>query len=136
VTVVIVGPRERPFFTVGRLLLPYGSAGPGLQLELKNGSHGGRRAMRVHFYDPAGALVATSERLVLAPKASLSEGVASLITGGTWSEGSIEVFYAGHGRGRVFGQTATTNAATGIASLVPLQHAGSRVRDPYRRIND
>lgn len=135
-TVVIVGPRERPFLTVGRLLLPYGSASPGLQLELKNGSHGGHRSVRVHFYDAAGALVASSDRIVLAPRASLSEAVADVIKNGSWSEGSIEVFYAGHGRGRLFGQVATTNAATGISSIVPLQQAGSRVRDPFRNLND
>ena len=131
-TVVILGPRERPFLTVGRLLLPYGSASPNLQLEIKNGSHGGNRSVRVHFYDPTGALVATSDRIVLAPRASLSEVVGDVIKTGSWSEGSIEVFYAGHGRGRLFGEVATTNAATSISSIVPLQHAGSRVRDPFR----
>ena len=136
VTVVIVGPKERPFLTVGRLLLPYASASPNLEIELKNGSHGGNRSVRVHFYDPAGVLVATSDRIVLAPRASLSEAVAEVIKSGSWSEGSIEVFYAGHGRGRVFGQVATTNTATSISSIVPLQHAGSRVRDPFRIINE
>jgi hypothetical protein len=135
-TVVIVGPRERPFFTVGRLLLPHGSASPGLQLELKNGSHGGTRSVRVHFYDAAGALVGASSRLLLEPRASLSEAVSGLIQNGSWTEGSIEVFYAGYGRGRVFGQVATTNAATGLAGLLPLQHAGARVRDPWRQLND
>jgi hypothetical protein len=135
-TVVIVGPRERPLLTVGRLILPYGTASPGLQLELKNGSQGGARSLRVHFYDPSGALVAYSDRLLLAPKASLSEALAGLVQHGSFSEGSIEVFYAGYGRGRVFGQVATTNSATGISSLLPLQHAGSRVRDPHRRLNE
>ena len=136
VTVVIVGPRERPILTVGRLLLPYASASPNLQLELKNGSHGGNRSVRVHFYDATGALVATSDRIVLAPRASLSLAVADVVKSGSWSEGSIEVFYAGHGRGRVFGQVATTNAATSISSIVPLQHAGSRVRDPFKNLNE
>jgi hypothetical protein len=136
ITVVILPPGERPFLTVGRLILPYGTASPGMQLELKNGSHGGARSVRVHFYDPAGALVGASGRIVLDPKASLSEPVADLIQNGSFSEGSIEVFYAGHGRGRVFGQVATTNASTGISDLMPLQHAGSRVRDPYRLLNE
>lgn len=136
ITVVVVGPKERPFFTVGRLLLPHGSASPGLELELKNGSHGGARSVRVHFYDDGGSLVAASDRLLLGPKASLSEAISGVIQSGSWTEGSIEVFYAGFGRGRLFGQVATTNAATGISSIVPLQHAGSRVRDPWRHLND
>jgi len=136
ITVVIVGPKERPFFTVGRLLLPHGSAAPGLELELKNGSHDGARSVRVHFYDGAGALVAASDRLALGPRASFSEAISGVVQNGSWTEGSIEVFYAGRGRGRVFGQVATTNAATGISSIVPLQHAGSRVRDPWRHLND
>jgi hypothetical protein len=135
-TVVIVAPRERPFLTIGRLLLPYGSASPNLELELKNGSHAGDRSVRVHFYDAAGLLVATSDRIVLAPRASLSEAVSDVIRSGSWSEGSIEVFYAGRGRGRVFGQVATTNAVTSIASIVPLQQAGSRIRDPFRNLNE
>jgi len=135
-TVLILGPKERPFLTVGRLLLPYASASPNLQVELKNGSHGGARSVRVHLYDAAGALVATSGRIVIDRKASLSEAVSDLIANGSFTAGSIEVFYAGHGRGRVFGQVATTNGATGIASIVPLQHAGSRVRDPFRLLND
>lgn len=136
ITVLILGPRERPFLTVGRLILPYAAASPNLQLELKNGSHGGARAVRVHFYDSQGALVGTSGRLVLDRKASLSAAVFDLLTSGAFTEGSIEVFYAGPGRGRVFGQVATTNTPTGIASIVPFQHAGSRVRDPYRLLND
>jgi hypothetical protein len=135
-TVLILPAGERPFLTVGRLLLPYASASPNLQVELKNGSHGRARSVRVHFYDPAGALVGTSGRLVLEPKASLSQAVADLVAQGAFTEGSIEVFYAGHGRGRLFGQTATTNAATGIASIVPMQHAGVRVRDPFGRLNE
>ncbi|HEY6548574.1 MAG TPA: hypothetical protein VI589_11740 [Vicinamibacteria bacterium] len=135
-SVLILGPKERPFLTVGRLLLPYASASPNLQIELKNGAHGGKRSVRVHFYDGAGTLVASSGRIVLERMASLSEAVSDLIANGAFSEGSIEVFYAGHGRGRVFGQVATTNGATGIASIVPLQHAGSRVRDPFRLLND
>jgi hypothetical protein len=135
-TVLILGPRERPFLSVGRLILPYASAAPNLDIELKNGSHGGARSVRVHFYDAAGALVATSGRLVLGPKASLSEAVADLVASGSFSEGSIEVFYAGHGRGRLFGQVATTQSSTGIASIVPMQHAGHRVRDPFGLLND
>ena len=123
-------PREHPFLTAGRLILPYAAASPNLQIELKNGSHDGGRAVRVHFYDSQGALVGASGRLLLDRKASLSAAVGDLLAGGAFTEGSIEVFYAGPGRGRVFGQVATTNAPTGIASIVPFQHAGARVRDP------
>jgi hypothetical protein len=136
ITVLVLRPKERPFLTVGRLLLPYATASPNLQIELKNGSHGGARSVRVHFYDTQGALVATSGRLVLDRRASLSAAVADLVAGGSFTEGSIEVFYAGPGRGRVFGQVATTNAPTGIAGIVAFQHAGGRVRDPHRILNE
>jgi hypothetical protein len=136
ITVVILRASEQPDLTVGRILLPFGSTSQNLVLDLKNGAHYYNRSVRIHFYDPTGALVATSDRLVLLPRASLSQTAASLITTGTWTEGSIEVFYAGRGRGRLFGMAATTDPTSSISSIVPLQHAGSRHRNIFDKINE
>src|SRR5262245_55026156 len=139
VAVVIVPFIERPDGAVGRLVLPYAAASPNLVIDLKNGSHAHKRAVRVHFYDLGGALVASSDRLVLDAKGSLSDTVADLaknLTGaGAWTDGSVEVFYTGRGGARLFGQAAQTDPATGIASIVPLQHAGTRHRDPWKVVN-
>lgn len=130
ITVLILPIRERPHMTVGRLLLPHASA-TNLVLDLKNGSHGAARTVRIVFYDDAGTPVASSGRLLLAPRASFSQSVGALMAIGSWTEGSIEVFYAGRGAGRVFGQAVPTDPTTGIGSIVPLQHAGHR-HHPHR----
>jgi len=139
VAVVIVPVIERPNVIVGRLVLPYAAASPNLVIDLKNGSHAHKRAVRVHFYDASGTLVATSDRLVLDPKASVADAVSDLAKnltgGGAWTDGSVEVFYAGRGGARLFGEAAQTDPTTGIASIVPLQHAGTRHRDPWKAIN-
>jgi hypothetical protein len=139
IAVVIVPLIERPDVIVGRLVLPYAAASPDLVIDLKNGSHAHERAVRVHFYDTGGALVAASDRLVLEAKASLSDSVSDLakhpIGAGAWTDGSVEVFYAGRGGARLFGQAAQTDPTTGIASIVPLQHAGARHRDPWKVVN-
>lgn len=130
VTLLILPKGERPNVTVGRLLLPYAST-TNLVLDLKNGSHAGARSLRVVFYDPAGQVVASSGRLELARRASLSQAVSSFLVNGSWSEGSIEIFYCGRGPGRLFGEAATTEDTTGISSIVELQHAGARFLSPH-----
>jgi hypothetical protein len=135
-TLLLARPGERPHFVAGRILLPYGTAAQGPVLQIKSGAHAHERRLRIHYYDPAGALVATSERLRLLPRASLSATATSLIQNGSWTEGSIEVFYCGAGGARVFGQAATTESTSGIAGIVPLQQAGHRHRDPDRRLNE
>ena len=99
-------------------------------LDLKNGSHAGQRGFRVAFYDGSGHPVASSNRIVLAPRGSLSQPVSSFIVNGSWTAGSIEIFYAGRGRGRMFGQAATTDDTTSISSIVEIQHAGARYLSP------
>lgn len=125
ITVLILPYGERPHGTVGRLILPHASVS-NLVLDLKNGSHEAARAVRIVFYDDAGNPVAASNRLLLAPRASFSQTAASLIANGSWTEGSVEVFYAGHGYGRVFGQAVPTDPTTGIGGLIELQQAGHR----------
>jgi hypothetical protein len=125
ITALVLPPGARPDVTVGRLILPFASSS-GLVLDLKNGSHSSRRFFRVVFYDPSGAPVAKSDRLFLDPRASLSQAASSLISSGSWSEGSVEIFYAGRGAGRLFGSAASEEMSTGIESIVPLQQAGHR----------
>lgn len=129
-TLMILPRNERPNVTIGRLLIPYAST-TNLVLDLKNGSHGGSRSFRVAFYDGSGAPVASSNRIVLPPRGSLSQAVSSFIVNGSWAAGSIEIFYAGRGMGRMFGQAATSDDATGISSIVEIQHAGARYLSPF-----
>ncbi len=136
ITVLILPLLEQPDVVVGRVLLPYGSTSSNLVLDLKNGSHYHNRSLRIHYYDASGALVAASDRLVLQPRASLSQTAASLIATGSWTEGSIEVFYAGRGPARVFGMAATTDPTSAISSIVNLQHAGHRYRNIYEKGNE
>lgn len=129
-TLMILPKGERPNVTIGRLLIPYAST-TDLVLDLKNGSHAGSRSLRVVFYDAAGNHVASSNHLVLAPRASLSQSVSSFIVNGAWDEGSLEIFYAGRGPGRLFGEATSTEDATGISSIVEIQHAGARFLSPF-----
>jgi hypothetical protein len=129
VTVVILPPYEMGDLSHGRLLLPWAQAS-NLVLDLKNGSHRHGRRIRMVFYDADGNPVAASDRLHLAPRAALSDTAAALITQGAWSEGSVEIFYCGFGRGRLFGLAVPTDAATGVSSIVDLQHAGFRRLGP------
>lgn len=125
ITLAIVPRAERPDLSAGRLLLPWAHLS-NLVIDLKNGAHRHGRRVRVVFYDAAGAPVASSGVLTLAPRASLSAPASTLIAHGAWSEGSLEIFYGGRGPGRLFGQAVVTDAATGVASVVPLQQAGHR----------
>jgi hypothetical protein len=125
VTIAIVPASTRPDLVVGRLVLPWG-AGPQLVLSLKNGSHAFRRHVKVHFYDPAGQLVASSERFTLDPRASRSATVEELIATGAWTEGSIEIFYAGLDGSRLFATAALTDPTSAIPGLLVLPHAGAR----------
>jgi hypothetical protein len=129
-TVMILHRGQRPDLTIGRLLVPY-AVSSNLVLDLKNGSHDGGRGYRVVFYDAAGNYAADSGHLTLAPRASLSQAVSTFIVNGGWTAGSIEIFYAGRGRGRLFGQVSTTDPTTAVSSIVTMSHAGSRVLDPH-----
>ncbi len=135
ITVSIGRPPEPPDLTTGRLVIPYATTS-NLVIDLKNGSHRSDRKVRIVFYDAFGTPVARSERLMLGPRASFSLPVINLIANGAWSEGSIEVFYAGDGPGRVFGQAVVQESTTSVASVVPLQEAGHRRLDPFRLTPD
>lgn len=125
ITVVILPPGEYGDLSKGRLVLPWATAS-NLVLQLKNGAHGHGRDVRVVFYDAAGNAVASSARLHLDPQASLNQSASTLIANGSWTEGSVEVFYVGLGRGRLFGLAVSTDPATSVASIIPIQHAGFR----------
>ena len=129
VSYTILPRTERLLLTMGRLLVPWANAN-GLQIDLKNGSHVGNRYYRVVFYNPDGTYAADSGPLVLAPRASLSQAVSTFLVNGnaSWADGSIEIFYAGGGRGRLRGQVVTTEQ--GVSTIVPIDLAGSRVIDP------
>jgi hypothetical protein len=125
ITVGILGFHVNAEANLGRLVLPYGSDPTNLVIELKN--HAPRdREVKINFYSPAGDLVASSALLTVGARASLSQTAQSLIAGGTgtWTEGSIDVFWAGRGGGRLFGQASLKEAITQVASVVPLQFAG------------
>jgi hypothetical protein len=127
-TVFIVPRLERPDATIGRLLLPHATSG-NLVIDLKNAAHR-PRAVRLVFFDESGGVVGSSNRIVLAPHASLSSPVAALIANGSWTEGSIEIGFAGPGPGGVHGQAAFTEPTSGLGSIVPLQLGGFRRLEP------
>lgn len=132
ITVAILPVSLRPDAIVGRLVLPWGTTDPALGLALKNGSHAHARLVKVNFYDPSGALVATSSRFALAPRASRSTTAAELIETGSWSEGSIEVFYAGLDGARLFATASISDPATAIPGIVVLPQAGARYEGDLR----
>ncbi len=83
--------------------------------------------MKVHFYDPVGHLVAASERFFpLELRASLSATADDLIATGSWTEGSVEAFYAGQDGTRLFATAALTDPTTAIPAVLVLPHAGVR----------
>jgi hypothetical protein len=121
--------------TQGRLLVAYADAA-NLTIDLKNGSHKGARSYLVVFYDVNGNYVADSGTIgleggtpgPLPVRGSITNPVASFIQNGTWTSGSIEVFYSGAGRGRLWGQVVTTEA--GVSTIAKMDEAGSRLIDP------
>jgi hypothetical protein len=125
-TLAILPASARPDLVVGRLVLPWGARDPQLVLAFKNGSHAARRFVKVSFYDPAGELVATSDRFALDPRASRSSPVADLISSGSWTEGSIEIFYAGADGSRLFATAAVIEPETATPAVLVLPHAGVR----------
>jgi hypothetical protein len=125
VTLVILPPGELGDLSAGRLILPWAQAA-NLVLDVKNGSHHHGRHVRFVFYDADGNAVGASDTIHLAPRAGLSDAAQSLITHGSWTEGSVEIFYCGFGRGRLFGLGVPSDATTGVSSIVALQHAGFR----------
>ena len=129
VALTILPRTERLLSVTGRLLVSFADA-TNLQIDLKNGSHVGERDYRVVFYNTDGTYAADSGPLSLAPRASVSSPVSSLLKNGDtgWSTGSIEVFFAGAGRGRLWGQVVATEQ--GVSSIVKMDEAGSRLFDP------
>ncbi len=127
ITLAILPPGEMPDHVTGRLLLPYGD-GSNLTLAFKSGARFERR-IRLIFYDAGGNVVAKSDKLAIPPHGALSKAALDFITSGTWTEGSIEIVYAGQGAGRLFGLAATKDALTGFTGVVPLEHAGYRHTD-------
>ncbi len=123
-TVLIVPRFEQVDASMGRLLLPHGHAA-NLVVQLKNGAHR-PRGVRLVFFDESGAVTGSSDRLLLPAHGSLSQPVASLIQNGTWTHGSIEVFFAGPGAGGVHGQAAFVEPGSGLGGIVPLQAGGYR----------
>ncbi len=105
VTLAIAPHGARPVFVAGRLLLPWGRADDQhlLSLALRNDSPMAPRVFRALFYSPGGEIVAASKKMPVPPRGSLAVSVEELIDVGSWTVGSIEVIYAGPGRGRMFG---------------------------------
>jgi hypothetical protein len=125
--------------TVGRLILPYADS-TNTTLVLKNGAHHHHRFARVHCYGTDGSLQAytdpTTSSVDLAPAANDARTAPNFCTaGGAWTAGSIEVFWVGRGGARVFGTATTIDPTSSTKSLVEMEHAGYRHRDPYLLIN-
>ena len=133
-TLVVLPIAEKWDFTVGRLLLPYADASD-TTLVLKSGAALHDRRLRINYFDSAGTLQATSDRITLAPQANVSGTAASFITTGSWTSGSITVFWAGQGKARVFGTATTVDPTSSEKGLVELEHAGYRSRDFWKAIN-
>jgi hypothetical protein len=133
-TLVVLPLSDRFDIIVGRLLLP--DANGNTALEIKNGAHNYGRNYVAHFFNADGSLAASSTRATLAPRASFTGTASSIITSGSWTNGSVEIFYCGRGAARLFGQAATVdNTDTSVQGMVVIQHAGSRRRDPYKAYN-
>lgn len=132
VTLAIAPPSLSSRFIRGRLLLPWGrhDAERGVGLALKNGSPRFARAVRVVFFDPAGEVVAASERFVLPPRSSRPFALEDLIDVGAWQAGSIEIYYAGRGTARLFGTALHWSLPAGDAEIQALTGAGVQVFRP------
>jgi hypothetical protein len=127
VTLVIAPHGHKPRFVHGRLLLPWGRSDDerGLALALKNGSARFPRQVRVVFFGPGGAVVATSEKFGIPPRGSLAVAVEELIAAGDWEVGSVEIFYAGPGVARLFGSARQSDLLpNGQSEIAPLEQAG------------
>jgi len=133
-SLVVLPVAEKWDFTVGRLLLPYANA-TDTTLVLKSGATLHDRRLRINYFDPAGTLQATSDRITLAPQANIAGSAASFITTGSWTSGSITVFWAGQGPARVFGTATTVDPTSSEKGLVELEHAGYRSRDFWKAVN-
>lgn len=121
-TVVVMRPGHRPVAVAGRLVLPYGRA-EDLAIALKNGARESRE-VRLFFFAPDGTPVARSEKVSIPRHGSVARPVLEWIAEGTWTEGSVEVIYAGRAHGRLFG------SAVGPDGVEELQHAGHRLLAP------
>jgi hypothetical protein len=129
VTVAILRPGADPVFVHGRLILPWGreDGERALVLALKNGSLHFPRLFRVVFKSPNGQVVAATERLALPPRGSLALPVAGLLDGADWSAGSVEIFFAGPGTGKMFGSARQVGLLGGETDIESLEHAGFRI---------
>ncbi len=134
-TVAVLPAAEKWDFTVGRLLLPYADA-TDTTLVLRSGASLHDRRVRINYFDSTGTLQATSDRLTLSPQASLSGSAASFVTTGSWTSGSITVFWAGQGKARVFGTATTVDPTSAQKGLLEMEHAGYRSRDFFKALNE
>ena len=133
VTLAVGRPDRLPVFVHGRMLLPWGRDDDdrALVLALKNGSNLFPRSFRVVFFRPNGEVAATSERLPLPPRGSVALTVEELIGDADWQVGSVEIFYAGRGAGRLFGSARQLSADPLItAETQPLEAAGLQIFRP------
>lgn len=130
VTVAIGHHGRAPIFVQGRLVLPWGRNDPSqaLGLALKNGSTRHPRVFRVVFFRPNGEVAGASERIVLPPRGSLVLGADELLERGDWTEGSVEIYYAGPGLARLFGSARHLNLPLGEVAIETLDQAGLQVQ--------
>jgi hypothetical protein len=126
------GGAEPPEVAVaGRLLLPWGNNSDGhrVVLSLRNDSKNGPRAFQAFFFNPAGEVVAVSEKTPLPPRGSVAFPVDEIIAEGAWLRGSIEIHYAGPGPGRLYGSATQVDPDPEPRSdTQPLVQAGFHVK--------
>jgi hypothetical protein len=132
ITVSIFGAPCPGDMTVGRLLTPWVvnplsikyEAGGSVRFALKNGSVNHARAVQAVFFNPDGTAACRSPRLLLAPHASREMALADLLGDcTTFSFGSVEFYWSGHGPARVFG-TITRTYNNGETTALQLHMAG------------
>ena len=115
--------------TLGRLVLPWVTTqGSTANIALKNGSHRHKRGIRAVFYNEDGSIAGKSARIILNAHGSTYVSLAALAGGLNFSSGSIEFMWAGPGPARVFGFARVKDSASGLETVVDLNHAGSHRR--------
>ncbi len=132
ITVVIAGSRHGCDMTVGRLIMPWArvsggpGAGPDLTISLKNGCPKEPRHVKIVYLNEDGTIAGISAPLTLAPRASMNLNVEADPAAAAFTQGSIEIFFAGPKAGRVKGYATVLDGTRGIAPLLPSGHRHHR----------
>ena len=131
-TVVIAGSKHGCDMTAGRLIMPWArvSGGPGagqdLTISLKNGCPRAPRHLKIVYLNEDGTIAGTSAPLTRPLRASMNLNVEADPAAVAFTQGSIEIFFAGPKAGRVKGYATVLDGTRGIAPLLPSGHRHHR----------